>query len=84
MSTTTEQPVRHWRLASMAQTLTAIPTNKWLPIAYRVHIDSEWIEVPGAPITTEEAHELEHDGLICMANRREAHATALVVKRRVA
>ena len=83
MSTTVE-PVRHWRLTDMAKILATIPPGQWTPIAYRVHIDPEWIEVPGAPITITEAHELEHDGLIFMSNHREAHATALVVMRRAA
>ena len=68
----------------MTPDLRRLPANKWTPIAYRSHDDPNWVAVPDTPITIAEAHELRRDRLIFMFNRRETHATAIVVMRRAA
>lgn len=76
--------VTRWRLTDMSFALSALPAKAWTPIAYRQHDEPQWVAVPGAPLTIEQAEELRRDGLIHKFNRREATATAIVVRRRAA
>lgn len=64
--------------------LRCLPADKWLPIAYRSRDEGTWVAVPGALLSIETAHRLEHDDLIFMATKPEAAAFALVVRRRAA
>jgi len=84
MPDSTSPEVRRWRLTDMHDALRAIPTDKWLPIAYQMHKDMLWVEVPGAPITIGEAEALRRDGLLWKFHRREEACTAIVVTRRAA